>query len=52
MPRELYVKPEIKSEILEPEALCGAGSPVGEFTPNSGGNGCFDLLKWIFGNLN
>jgi hypothetical protein len=26
MPKELYVKPEVKSETLEPEALCAGGS--------------------------
>jgi hypothetical protein len=29
MMKEPYVKPEIKSEVLDPEALTGAGSPVG-----------------------
>jgi hypothetical protein len=29
MPKELYVKPEVKSEILEPGALCSSGSPNG-----------------------
>jgi len=29
MLKEPYVKPEVKSEILEPEALCSAGSGGG-----------------------
>lgn len=33
--KEPYVKPEIKSEVLDPEALTGAGSPVGG--PNTNG---------------
>jgi len=29
MLKEPYIKPEVKSEILEPEALCSAGSGRG-----------------------
>jgi hypothetical protein len=29
MTKEPYVKPEIKSEVLEPEALTGGGSGMG-----------------------
>ncbi len=35
MMKEPYVKPEVKSEVLEPEALTGGGSGVG----NGNGNG-------------
>jgi len=36
--KEPYVKPEVKSEVLEPEALTGGGSGVGAV----GGPGSFD----------
>lgn len=35
--KEPYIKPEIKSEKLEPETLINAGSPIGE--PGDGDNG-------------
>ena len=28
MPREPYIKPEVKTEVLEPEAFLGGGSGV------------------------
>ena len=28
--KEPYVKPEVKSEVLEPEALTGGGSGIGD----------------------
>ena len=34
MQKEPYLKPEVKSETLEPEALANTGSPFG-----TGGNG-------------
>ena len=34
--KEPYVKPEVKSEVLEPEALTGGGSGVG----GGGENAC------------
>lgn len=34
--KEPYIKPEVKSEILEPEALTGGGSGIG----NGGGGTC------------
>ena len=46
MPRESYVKPEVKSEILEPEALCGGGSPVGTLT-TEGGDFWGNWNKWF-----
>ncbi len=30
MAKEPYVKPEVKSETLEPEALLNSGSPLGD----------------------
>lgn len=43
MMKEPYVKPEIKSEVLEPEALTGAGSPVGDPTGGNHTNPCPDI---------
>jgi hypothetical protein len=38
MPKEFYVKPEVRSEILELGALCSSGSSTG------------DNRDWILGN--
>ncbi len=46
MPKEIYVKPEVKSEILEPEALCGNGSGGGEFITQGGGGFWDSWNKW------
>ena len=40
MSKEPYVKPEVKSEILEPEVLYNTGSPTGNNNP---GGGCGDF---------
>lgn len=39
MNKEPYIKPEIKSETIKPEALANYGSPAG---PGGGGNGGCD----------
>ncbi len=36
--KEPYIRPEVKSEKLEPEALANPGSPAG-YTGNGGGCG-------------
>lgn len=53
MTREPYIKPQVKSEVLEPEALCGAGSnaaggpPPNDFVPN-GYDACLTTIrKWL-----
>ena len=38
--KEPYVKPEVKSEVLEPEALTGGGSGVGGGENNAIGFTC------------
>lgn len=43
MPREPYIRPEVKSEVLEPEALCGAGSGP---TTNGGGTNWGWFWNW------
>lgn len=52
MTREPYVKPEVKSEVLEPEALSGAGSYVGEAPPNdivpNGYDACLTTIRRWF----
>jgi hypothetical protein len=40
MPKEPYLKPEVKSEKVEPGALAGSGSP---------GGGPLPYLKPVFG---
>ena len=52
MTREPYIKPEVKSEVLEPEALDGAGSHVGTAPPNytvpDGYDSCLSAIRrWL-----
>ena len=53
MTREPYRKPEVKSENLEPEALSGAGSHIGEaptnyFVADNGYDSCLSTIRrWL-----
>ena len=50
MPKEPYIRPEVESETLEPEALCGTGSGAGDFTNpgnTTGNGGCLDWFSGI-----
>ena len=49
MLKEPYLKPEIKSEVLEPGALATVGSPPGGGDDNGGGGGPVDILMPFFG---
>lgn len=40
MPREPYIKPEVKTEVLEPEALGGGGSGVTQMQTPRCPDGC------------
>ena len=48
--KEPYVKPEVKSEVLEPEAHTGGGSGLGDGGGNSCSptNGDFSCLNGFF----
>lgn len=49
MSRELYVKPEIKSEMLEPGALAGGGSGGGSDPGGGGSQGPISMFWPLFG---
>jgi hypothetical protein len=49
MKKATYIKPEIKSEIIKPEALANYGSPGGAGVPGGGNGSCDNSCDWGYG---